>query len=724
MLQALPTTDWSPMARSKSLAVNTVMLAGLWSCLTVLLSADMQAQQLADANALAVVPPAKQSVPQTASGATATAAAEQDHIATLIELLGDPSYHRRQSAKWELERIGLAAFEQLRQAAHTHPRAHIALAARYLIDSQDVVWWLESDSLEVRDLLTTYNESSQDDRDTVLQQLAERGSTDALLALCRLARFESSELRSKSAALYLMQTITTQLSREALDRPAVLSTQWPASIQLTLGDSQRVAVQWLRGLMLDLSRLAETAEGDTASPDLNRQPAPTRKLAQQHLNNWQQLIAKEHAEALAQLPSAGGTATESMVYLGDHLEHFRSVAVALRFYRWLGLWVTQHHGRQAALDLVRPSLKLVGQDPHALQSAASWVLEADLPELVVELAASYPDQFAGAPELGYFLAEGHLRLGDDQAAQLAADNASNSILKLLNHNLRNFRDLDLEEIQANRHNQLAAALSERGLYQWAEQEYTRALKFESRIAPQIRAAFAQFYWAADKPHKAAEILKPLADEALSNRDLELPTAPGVFNNPGAILASYYFYEGLAAKEREDYWEASELLRKSLDMEIGFPNPDAVIAMKQMATQEPFSSYYQSHFDKMSKNFRVRVIQAEEQLARSVDRMSRAMAGPNVASECNQLAWLLSKCEVNPEEAINLSLRSLELDPDQPAYLDTLARCYFSAGNVEKAVLVQKRAVRLAPHERQMAAQLREFESALETKHLPTERNPQ
>jgi cytochrome c-type biogenesis protein CcmH/NrfG len=80
--------------------------------------------------------------------------------------------------------------------------------------------------------------------------------------------------------------------------------------------------------------------------------------------------------------------------------------------------------------------------------------------------------------------------------------------------------------------------------------------------------------------------------------------------------------------------------------------------------------------------------------------------------------------VNPEEAINLSLRSLELDPDQPAYLDTLARCYFSAGNVEKAVLVQKRAVRLAPHERQMAAQLREFESALEAKHVPIEGNPQ
>jgi tetratricopeptide (TPR) repeat protein len=699
------------MARCKSLAVNTVMLAGSWCCWTMLFAASTRAQQPADANALAAVPQVEQPVPQTAPGPTATEAAQQARIATLIELLGDASYHQRESAKWELERIGLAAFEQLRQAAHTHPRAHIALAARYLIDSQDVVWWVESDSLDVRDLLTTYNDSSPDDRDTALQQLAERGTPDALLALCRLARFESSELRSKSAALYLMQAITTQLAREALGRPALLTAQWPASIQLTLGDSQRMAIQWLRSLMVDLSRLPGTTNA-ASTPDSNG------KLGQLQLDNWHQLIAKEHAEAIAQLPSAGG-ADESMVYGGEQLEHFRSVAVTLRFYRWLGLWVTQHHGRQAALDMVRPSLKLVGQDPHALQSAASWVLEADLPELVVELAASYPEPFAGAPELGYFLAEGHMRLGDDQAAQLAADNASNSILKMLNTNLRNFRDLDLEDIQANRHFQLAEALSDRGLFQWAEHEYARALKFESRIAPDIRVKFAEFYWAANQHQKAAEILKPLADEALNNRDLELPTAPGVFNNPGAILASYYFYEGLAAKDRGDHWQASELLRKNLDLEIGFPNPDAVIAMKQLATQEPFTSYYQSHFDKMSKSFRVRVIQAEEQLTRSVDRMSRAMAGPNVASECNQLAWLLSKCEVNPEEAINLSLRSLELAPDEPAYLDTLARCYFSAGNIEKAVLVQKRAVRLKPHERQMAAQLTEFESALQS-----DRNPQ
>ncbi|MEO8272368.1 MAG: hypothetical protein ABI557_21850, partial [Aureliella sp.] len=84
-------------------------------------------------------------------------------------------------------------------------------------------------------------------------------------------------------------------------------------------------------------------------------------------------------------------------------------------------------------------------------------------------------------------------------------------------------------------------------------------------------------------------------------------------------------------------------------------------------------------------------------------------------DCNQLAWLLSKCNISTTEALSLSLRSLELMPDEPAYLDTLARCYFADGQLEDAVRTQKKAIRLAPHERQMLKQLHEFELALAAK---------
>ncbi len=621
------------------------------------------------------------------------------HVSALINQLGDDNYHRRETAKWELERIGLVAFEQLRQAAQSHPQAHVARAARYLIDSQNVVWWLETDSLEVRQLLTTYNDSSQEDRDTVLQQLSERATSDALLALCRLARYESNELRSKSAALYLMQAISQQLSKVSKEQPTPPARLLPASILLTLGNSNRTAAKWLSQFMKDLGDLTTFQLPVDIDDDAQRQ-----RLSEENLVAWRGLIAQEHAEV------AATTADDGTAGNFD-LDHFRSTEVTLRFYRWLGSWITANWSRGLALEVVRPSLQLIGSEAHVLQTAAQWALEADLPELVIESAASFPKQFSSEPELGYFLAEGQLRMGNEQAAQRAANIASDSVLELL-HKLQNFPTLNLEEIQANRHYQLARSLAERGMNQWAEQEFVKALEFESRQEPEIRSELAQFYWFGDKYEQAAQVLKPLADETLDSHDLELPSAPGVYTNPGAILANFYFYSGLAAIDRGDKIAASELLRKSMQVDSVFPNPDAVIAMQQIAGEEPFDSYFREHFDQMSKSFRIRVLQAEEQLSRSVDRMSRAMAGPTLAAECNQLAWLLSKCEVSPNEAIGLSLRSLELMPDEPAYLDTLARCYFSAGQVEKAIRVQKLAVKLAPHERQMAAQLQEFETAL------------
>lgn len=700
-----------------------------WTALLWVVVTPLAAQSPFGSSRLPVVD-AKRSPPEVHRFVTTVAEDRtQVRIAELIEQLADANYHRRQAAKWELARIGLAAFEQLRQAAQQHPNAEIALSARYIIDSQNVVWWLETDSLEVRELLKTYNEAGTDDRDTLMQQLAELKTPDALLALCRLSRFESHELRSKSAALYLMSTIAelladtrqqpiiTQSPSSSLNgsapgnSPGQSRSLWITSIELTMGDSRRTSAQWLQRFVADLRAL----ESGPAGANLSGENLPAEKLPAVHLAPWQQLIAAEHRLAVEQLsqPAADTVpAKRGGLEFSHQLDRFRSVAVTLRFYRWLGTWITQHHGRSQALDMVRPSLKLVGFDQHALQAASEWVLEADLPELVVELSQEFTAQFSAIPELGYFLAEAYLQLQQDEQSQLAANNASDSILTLLNTNLRNFQNLDLREIQANRHYQLADTLSDRGLFAWAEQEYRRALSIESRIEPQIRIDFAQFFWDGGKHAEAAEVLKPLAGEALNNQELELPAAPHEFRNPALLLANFYFYSGLAALDRGDKESASDFLQKSLEAEESFPNPDAVIAMQRLGSEEPFSSYFQRHFDKMTRSFRIRVIQAEEQLARSVDRRSRAVAAPNLAAECNQLAWLLGKCGVHPEEAINLSLRSLELKPDEPTYLDTLARCYFAAGQIENAVRTQRQAVQLAPHERQLAAQLKEFEAAL------------
>ena len=69
---------------------------------------------------------------------------QQERIATLIQQLGDPSFQRRMQAEWELQRLGLSAFEQLFEAAFQSTNIEIANAADYLIQSQSVVWYLET----------------------------------------------------------------------------------------------------------------------------------------------------------------------------------------------------------------------------------------------------------------------------------------------------------------------------------------------------------------------------------------------------------------------------------------------------------------------------------------------------------------------------------------------------------------------------------------------------
>lgn len=611
----------------------------------------------------------------------------QRRVAELIEQLADENYHRRVNANWELERIGLPAFEQLRQAANGHPNPQIEHAARYIVESQNVEWWLQNDSVEVRELLRNYNGSQETERDTLLQQLADIGADDALLALGRLARFESNELRSKSAALYLMNQVMTRVMHAAEETDVAnvrgsLSTadaSLAKSLKITLGDSRRPATLWLSTLLDELSGAA-SLEG---------------------VEEWSKLLAAERESAAR----AGEMAV-------TELKQKEQLRVALRFHRLLAKWITGTRDRDQALELVRPSLKLIGDNPLAIRTAAEWSLEADLPELVPELAEKYEEQFTNEPQLGYSLAESYLRLGDKSKALEAAEQASDSVLRQL-QSFRVSRNLNMDEIEASRHVSLAQQLERRGMFEWAEKEYLRALGLElsESMDHAIREDLSRFYWFGNENAKAAEILEPLVDWILGNAEADLPNAPGDFSNSKVTLASYYFYAGLAAGEQGDWERSQEALQKSLEVQSGFPNPDVVIALKKVADQGIHVDYYRSQLDKMTDDFRVRVLEAEEYLSRATDRGQRARAGVELAEACNQLAWLLSKCEVGQAEALNLSLRSLELMPDEPAYMDTLARCYYSAGQIDKAVKVQTRAVKLQPFERQMVLQLNEFKAA-------------
>jgi tetratricopeptide (TPR) repeat protein len=89
-----------------------------------------------------------------------------------------------------------------------------------------------------------------------------------------------------------------------------------------------------------------------------------------------------------------------------------------------------------------------------------------------------------------------------------------------------------------------------------------------------------------------------------------------------------------------------------------------------------------------------------------------------ASACNQYAWLIGNTEGDLDEALRCSQKSLELQPDEGAYLDTLGHVYFGKGDFANAVKYQAKAVESAPHSPLIRRELDRFKKKLEESKAP------
>jgi len=79
---------------------------------------------------------------------------------------------------------------------------------------------------------------------------------------------------------------------------------------------------------------------------------------------------------------------------------------------------------------------------------------------------------------------------------------------------------------------------------------------------------------------------------------------------------------------------------------------------------------------------------------------RKAADQGDAPSMNNLASLLAMSTDpkirNPKEAVSLAQKAVEMESDNPTYLDTLAAAYFEAGQREKAAETERRALTLKP----------------------------
>ena len=99
-----------------------------------------------------------------------------------------------------------------------------------------------------------------------------------------------------------------------------------------------------------------------------------------------------------------------------------------------------------------------------------------------------------------------------------------------------------------------------------------------------------------------------------------------------------------------------------------------------------------------------------------DALQKALTlAPESSVVLNNIAWLYAVADApvrNPEKAVELATKAATITRSrQPTVLDTLAEAYFAAGNRDKAVETEKRAILLAPSRADLQDHLKKYQEA-------------
>ncbi len=587
-------------------------------------------------------------------------------VAELIDQLGAPRYVVRQAARQELQGLGLAAFDQLLVAA-SHPDPEVAAASSRLLETMTVRWTRPDDPPVVRRLLQNYGQASERERRQTLQALSGLSDQQGLAALCRIARFEASERLSREAAIraiephgfawYLRQALAVRELEIPVARVEAIAAAEQA-LTSEFGSSQRAAGRWLALFV----KQSTNPEGVTQV--------------------WEEEVAAEQAA-------------------NDERKAFTD-EVMVDALRWNLFRVQIAASDQEKLleTIDRLILSHSKETEAALTKALEWMVEAGADAGVDALLESRREELTSKGGL-YLAATIRHRQGRREEAESLAEKAFQTppqpqdALRIDNQVALDGRVLAGMRIEAN------------GLVDWAWREYREATNQTPDLS--INSIFArwrlsdslmdheEYAAAASELTRSIDAIKKdsksrvLYGHMREQFDRLLPSS--------TFTARRDYLLARAAKQRGD--EAAEV--RHLQSAIGHDPTDADIVIAMYRAEGANQAFREETLE--------RIKTLAQQTQKDIDE------DPSDPLPYNQWAWLISNTVGDYAKAIRYSKKSLELRRGEigkadAGFLDTLGRCYFAIGDLERAVEKQREAVRLQPHIQVMQRQLRLFEAAL------------
>ena len=349
-----------------------------------------------------------------------------------------------------------------------------------------------------------------------------------------------------------------------------------------------------------------------------------------------------------------------------------------------------------ALAVILRTVDLVGGTREELLETVDWLIAREAWPIVQELAQRFPPRFDESPLLLYRLAESQLKSGNSELGEQTANRA-----------------LEADPESPELHRVRGLWLQELGLFEWSEREYRDVIQdtpIEATENLETRFLFSEMLHDLQRELEAAEILQSAVNvleenEALSKLVGRSPS--GVKSRMHYFYAEHFRMQGDVERQRDHLQQGVQA-----DPDDG----DVLIALYRESEGNPERRKETlTLIERSAEKFRTRIEQYEQFAVDAPDEKYRDQAKLGVAVFCNQFAWLVSNTEGDYQRALRASQRSLELRPKTAGYLDTLGRCYYALGDLDKAIEAQSRAVALEPHTHQIRRQLEMFETAKQAK---------